>query len=53
MASRISKTICKTVPSTTKTMSDLDPAGLSSEDATAEDDDDFAAVAADIFKAFL
>ena len=39
----------KPIPKTTKTMRDLDPAGLSSDDDAA---DDFAAVAVDIFAAF-
>ena len=40
----------KPVPRTTKTMRDLEPAGLSSDDAV--EDGDLAAVAADIFEAF-
>ena len=46
------KLICwfKPIPRTTKTMSDLEPAGLSSDDAV--EDGDFAAAVADIFEAF-
>ena len=42
----------KPVPRTTKTMRDFEPAGLSSDDAAAEDGVLVAVTAADIFEAF-